>query len=362
MIEVLLLLTALAGATYASYSDIKHGVIPNRLAFSLILLGLGSYIIYSLYLRDYSLLIEVFKSFALIFIIGYLFWLVGGWSAGDAKEFMFLAALVPRYPETLKNLFDPVIAPYPFSLTMLLNTFILIFPFIALYSILLTYPIVGLRGMMKPLLDYRNTARIALLLTAAYSVAGLANTRAAVIPVLILLVMIKHHRAQTAMAATLAVASALATGGHVTTAKAYVFSFILLAGIRFFIHQISLSLKKGLRREIQITELEEGMILGEEIYQEDGRIMRDRRIILEKLTEFLKTGGREKRKRNTILRGGAAGLTEKEIKKLQELVAEGKLEDKIVITRGIPFAPAILIGFTASIIAGDLLLYLRGAV
>lgn len=360
MIEVLLLLTALAGATYASYSDIKYGVIPNRLAFSLILFGLGSYTAYSIYLRDYGMLLEVFKSFTLIFVLGYIFWLLGGWSAGDAKEFMFLAALVPKYPDVLKGLLNPVIAPYPFPLTMLLNTFILIFPFIALYSLLLAWSKVGLKDVLKPLLDYKNAARTALVLTAAYSGAGLINNRLAAVPALIFLILIRNPRIQLTAAAVLAGASILATGGYVSAAKGYLFLFLLFTAIRFFTHLISLSLKKGLRREIRITDLEEGMILGEEIYREDGEIKRWQKAKIGRLVEFLKTGRNEKR--NILVHEGASGVTEEEINRLRELVSSGELEDKIVVTRGIPFAPAILIGFTAALIAGDLIFYLRGSV
>jgi preflagellin peptidase FlaK len=357
MIEVLLLLTALAGAAYASYSDIKHGVIPNRLSLPLILLGLGSYTAYSVYAGEYRLLREVLKNFGLIFILGYLFWLLGGWSAGDAKEFMFLAALVPTYPEILRNFFDPVLPPYPFSVSMLLNTFILVFPFIALYAFLLTYQKVGPREMWRPLRDYRGTARTALMLTAAFAAVEATKTLPAGVAVLLLLAVLRNPRTGGAAAVMIIGVSVAATGGYVSAAKGYVFFFVASATLRFFIHLVSLLLRKGLRREMRITELEEGMILGETIYQENGGIRRDPRTRIERLMEFLRTGRKEGGR--PIVQGGAAGLTDEDVQRLRELVREGRLEDKILVTRGVPFSPAILLGFLASLAVGDLALYLE---
>ncbi len=363
MIEVLLLLTALAGAAYASYSDIKYGVIPNRLAFSLMFLGLGGHMASSAYSGEYGLLIQVLKSFGLIFIVGFLFWLLGGWSAGDAKEFMFLAALVPRYPEALKNFFDPTIPPYPFSLTMLLNTFILVFPFITLYALLLTYSKVGPREIAKPLMEYRKSAWIALMLTAAFAAAETVKTPLAAVLVLILLAGMRNPKTASAAAGLIIGLSITATGGYVSAAKGFAFFFVASAFLRFFIHLFSLLLKRGLRREMRITELEEGMILGEAIYQENGSIKRDPRTRIERLMDSVKTGKMGKRGKKTIIaQGGAAGITEKDIGRLRELVRKGKMKDRIAVTRGVPFSPAILLGFVASLVAGDLALYLGGMI
>jgi preflagellin peptidase FlaK len=360
MMETLLLLTALAGATYASYSDVKHGAIPNRLAFSLMLLGILSYTGYSIYLRDSGLLFLVLKNFILIFIVGYLFWLLGGWSAGDAKEFMFLAALVPQYPSAMKSLFNPILAPYPFSLTILFNTFLMIFPFITLYSLLLTYPKVGLQGILKPLRDYKSHARLALATTAAYSLAGLLKSPFLGVVFLLILIMMKNPKLQFTAAAVATVVSAHITGGYLVVSKGYLLFLILFASLRFFTNLVALFLKKGLRMRIKITELEEGMILAEEIHREDGQIRRDPRTKIERLIEILKTG--KMKRRETLVQSSAAGVTNEEIRVLRELVRTGKLEDEVVITQGIPFAPPILIGFIVSITAGDLVFYLRGSI
>lgn len=54
----------------------------------------------------------------------------------------------------------------------------------------------------------------------------------------------------------------------------------------------------------------------------------------------------------------AAGLRGEEIETLRELVAQGKIRDEFRIRRGMPFAPAILIGLMVSLLIGDLALIL----
>lgn len=359
MIEVLLLSTAVIGAVYASYTDLKTGIIPNKLAFSLIALGLGSYFLYSLYYKNYELLLLVLKNFALIFVIGYLFWFFGGWSAGDAKEFMFLAALVPRYPEALKPYFAPALAPYPFSLTMLFNTFLVVFPFIAVYSILLTYPKVGLRNMLKPLLDYKRHAVRALVLLAGYSFSLLLGHILFLVPAVLFLGLLRNPKLQVTGAVITISSYLLTQGAGLSMAKYFLLFYASLAALNFFINLLALLRKEGLRSEIRISDLEEGMILAENFYHDGNRIVRDDRGGFERLIESVKAL-EFNRKRNYLISSSAAGVTREDIAKLRKLTAEGKLEDMVKVTRSMPFAPAILIGFLLSVLAGDLVLLAGG--
>jgi preflagellin peptidase FlaK len=358
MIEVFLLSAAVVGATYASYSDLKIGEIPNRLTLPLIALGLGSYLLYSLYLKNYELLLLVLKNFVLILVIGYLFWLLGGWSAGDAKEFMFLAALVPRYPEFLKPYFGPALAPYPFSLTMLFNTFLAVFPFIALYSILLTYPKVGLRSIAGPLLNYRSHAPKALILLAGYSLALMLGHILFIAPAVLFFAVLRNPKLQVTGALIMIGIYAVTKGAPLFMAKYFLLIYASLAALNFFINLLALLRKEGLRREIRISELEEGMILAEEFYRDGDTVVRDDKGRFERLIESLKD--LEFSRRNYLISSSAAGVTKEDIAKLRKLVADGKLEDRVKVTRGMPFAPAILLGFLLSVLAGDLVLLAGG--
>lgn len=352
MIEVLLLSAAVTGAAYAGYSDLKTGEIPNRLTLSLIALGLGSHLLYSLYLKNYELLLLALKNFALIFAVGYLFWFLGGWSAGDAKEFMFLAALVPRYPEALKPYFSPVLAPYPFSLTMLFNTFLAVFPFTALYAIGLAYPRIGLRGMARPLVNYKSHVPKALILLAGYSAALMLGHLLFLVPVALFLALLRKPWLQVSGALVFAGTYTLVEGNLLFLVKYFLLIYASLAMLNFLINLFSLLRREGLRREIRITELEEGMILAEEFYRDGDAVVRDDKSRFKKLMESLKLNKK-------IISSGAAGVTKEDIAQLRELVAKGKLEDRVKVTRGMPFAPAILLGFLLSITMGDLVFLIR---
>jgi preflagellin peptidase FlaK len=79
-------LLALAGAIVASYTDLKSGIIQNKLTFTLIVVGILGHLI----LKGRTIVWPLASGIVLIFILGYGFWFIGGWSAGDAKEFLFL--------------------------------------------------------------------------------------------------------------------------------------------------------------------------------------------------------------------------------------------------------------------------------
>lgn len=361
MIEVLFVTAALMGGALASYTDLKSGIIPNRLSFSLIGLGLIGYLSYSLYLRNYGLFIMVLKNFALIFIIGYLFWFLGGWSAGDAKELMFLAALVPQYPGFLTLYFAPVLPPYPFALTMVFNTFLAIFPFIALYAVIISFAKVGLKKFTAPLLSYQSYGYRGVVIVAAYSFAMLTGTGILFLPAVLALSVLKDRRITMGSSIALIGAYILQGGGEPLSIVKYFFlASLLLASLGFFFNALKILRKEGLRSEVKITELEEGMIPAEDIYNEGGEVSRDDRDSLEKAWESIKTLNLKIEKKKSLINTGAAGVTIEDIKHLKKMVDDGKLEDKILITRAMPFAPAILLGFLLSLLFGDLVFRLGG--
>lgn len=358
MIEVLFVSAALLGAVLSSYTDLKSGVIPNKLSFSLMGLGLGGYLIYSTYLSNYELLLLVLKNFIIIFVAGYLFWFLGGWSAGDAKELMFLAALVPHYPEFLKQYFAPVLPPYPFALTMLFNTLLAVFPFITLYAIIMSLTKVGIKKFLTPLLDFRAHGFRALLLMAGYSFAMLLGHGLLFLPAILALGLIRDKRASLASAVAMTGAYAFfGAGDPWSILKYFLFAALLLAAIGFFFNAFRILRKEGLRSEMRITDLREGMILAEDFYERDGAVLRDDRDTLEKLWDTIKSRALKKEK---LINTGAAGVTEEDIERLRKMLSQGKLENRVMVTRAMPFAPAILLGFLLSLAAGDLVFLLGG--
>lgn len=96
--------------------------------------------------------------------------------------------------------------------------------------------------------------------------------------------------------------------------------------------------------EVKITDLKEGMIPAEIIYEKDGKINRCRSsFLLRKIQGKLHTNPRR-----------AAGLTRYQVGLLKKLVREKKIENHIRIKKGLPFGPALAAGAFILVIYGDI--------
>ena len=94
----------------------------------------------------------------------------------------------------------------------------------------------------------------------------------------------------------------------------------------------------------KITELREGMIPAETIYEKNGKVSRwSSKFGLKPHYNRVYTNPRR-----------AAGLTRYQVGALKRLVREGKLKNYIKLKKGIPFAPALGLGVAIGIFYGDL--------
>jgi len=104
--------------------------------------------------------------------------------------------------------------------------------------------------------------------------------------------------------------------------------------------------------EVKISEVEEGMIPGEIIYEFEEEIHRkDAGYLgfLRKLFENIPDGAEVFTNPDR-----AAGVTEEQIEKLQGLVEADRLEDCLRIKKGMPFAPSLAAGLFISVFFGSL--------
>lgn len=90
IISSLVLLALVIG----SITDIKTREVPDWLNFSLIPLGLGIRLVYSLVVNDFSFIIEGLAGFMVFFILGLVMFYTGQWGGGDSKMLMGLGALI----------------------------------------------------------------------------------------------------------------------------------------------------------------------------------------------------------------------------------------------------------------------------
>lgn len=99
-----------------------------------------------------------------------------------------------------------------------------------------------------------------------------------------------------------------------------------------------------LYEQVKITELREGMIPAETIYEKNGKVGR----------WSSRFGLKPRYDRLYANPSRAAGLTRYQVGALKRFVRERKLKNSIRIKRGIPFAPALGLGVFIAVFYGDL--------
>lgn len=363
MIEELFVLLALAGGVAASITDMRSGIIPNRLTFSLIAVGIFGYLAYGGLTGDLSMFLASLKSVAVMFAVGYLFWMLGAWSAGDAKEFLFIAALIPVYPVFLYETFNPAIAYYPFVISVFINTFLSIFPFIFLYSLHISLKKGLISRFIEPLKNPGKHLETSFVLAAAIGISELLGMRILMLLVLVLLYKTpRNYRIPLSALALLVYIFPLnplwqSRATFISTYFAIVLLFIV--AIRLLLNSMDILRKEALIEETKITALGEGMIVAEEIYIRDGEVLRDSKGMIHKIKDAAKTRTLDTFQRERIVGTGASGVTKEEIELLKEYVKKGKLDDGVKVKKSMPFAPVILAGLTISLLIGDAILVLK---
>ncbi len=102
MILTFFIIVSLIALIIASYTDIKTLEVPDWLSYSLIAVGLGGNLIYSVYYSDPVFIIRSLLGFALALLIGVAMFYTGQWGGGDSKVLFGLGALLGfDYPLSL---------------------------------------------------------------------------------------------------------------------------------------------------------------------------------------------------------------------------------------------------------------------
>lgn len=388
MLDLVFVLIALFGAVAASITDLREGIIPNKLSMPLIVIGIVGHLISNLYglstgvMTDFSLFLVCLKNVGLIFAVGYVFWILGGWSAGDVKEFMFLAALIPQYPLFLSRYFNPRffpevsihiskgfigkvnIFPYPFIISLLVNTFLSILPFIFIFSVYISITKIGPKAFLEPLNEVRDYSKKSIIFVGALVIVSILGiSKIWIIPLLLMLYLIEERKG-IIISTLISIIYILIGGDNIINSLIFVIQnliiiFLILLVFDLFLNSFKVLKKEALEREIKITSLKEGMVIADQIYREKGKIVRDERGIKEKIKDAIEKKDIDiLKKRPLIANTTAAGIDKKELKTLIDLVKEEELEDRIRIKRAMPFAPIILLGLIITLTIGDLAFYI----
>ncbi len=370
-IPLITVIIALAACIYASYSDLKRGIIPNKLTFPLIAIGIVLNGIYAFMIGEFLFILVCVVITAVIFGLGYLFWKMGAWAGGDVKLFTALAALIPFNPLLVNyQIFQvpfPVGGIYPFPLTVIINSILSILPFLLIY----VFYVVAkdkpyLMGeLTAPVKDYQKNIVLTLVITSAVNITLFITQQLRLQIIIISLILIyllsllisKLPNRVKAVLVSLVTVAALFYNFQITLISMGVLfiSIIILEVVRKLLTSVS---REALQDDISLDKLSEGMIPAYNLYQQDDdKIYVDDKSFTDKLKESFKTRDPSmltttpgKRLVGTM----AAGLTNDDIDLLKKLHHDGKISSKFRVKKGVPFAPSILIGLIISLFIGDL--------
>jgi preflagellin peptidase FlaK len=375
-IPLISIIIALVACIYASYSDLKDGVIRNKLTFPLIAIGI---ILNAIYIftttSNLWLFIEVVVVTAVIFILGYLFWKIGAWAGGDVKLFTGLAALIPFYAiplypsivsyQILGQQF-PLEATYPFPFTLIINSILSILPFLLIFVFYVAFKHKPhlISELVSPIRGYKKNFVLTLVITSAvtltYTLTKELNIQIILLSLILIyllsLIISKIPNKVKAVLISVVTVYALITNFQVTV-SGIIFLFISVTVIEVMKKLLTSVSKEALQDNYTIDELKEGMIPAYNIYEKDNEVYADNQSFITRIRKAFKTGDVSQinpPKGKLLISTMAAGLSEDDIKLLKELKTNDKISDQFRIKKGVPFAPSILIGLIISLFIGDL--------
>lgn len=367
---------AIIACLYASYTDLKSGIIQNKLTFSLIGLGIILNAVYAFMINDIWFIVTGVIFTAVIFALGYIFWKLGAWAGGDVKLFTALAALLPFYPLTLSyNIWGaafPIVSSYGFPITLIINSLLSILPFLLIYVLFIAIrrkPYL-VDELLAPVKEYKKNIVLALVTTAAvsltYIILPYLPYRTIVVSLVLIIVLsfIISKLPDMVKAVILFVFTVFALYTNIqVTVIGVVAIFLSITAIGIIRKLITSVNRKALQDDYEISDLKEGMIPAYNMYERADEVYMDNKGFFDKIKESLKNGdptaGITAPKGKLLISSMAAGLTEDDITLLKKLFEENKIDPKIKIKRGVPFAPSILIGLLISLFIGDLAVILQ---
>lgn len=375
-IPLITIIIAVVVCVYASYSDLKEGVIRNKLTFPLIAIGIVLNAIYVFTsTASIFLFIECVVVTGVIFALGYIFWKMGAWAGGDVKLFTALAALlpfyaIPLYPSLVTyqilGVQFPAEAIYPFPFTLIINSILSILPFLLIYVFYIVIKnkphLMG--ELASPIKDYKKNIVLTLVVTSAvtltYTLTKQLDIQIIILSLILIyllsLIISKIPNRIKAVIISIVTVYALITNFKITiSGMVLIFISLIVVGIaRKLLTSVS---KEALQDNYKISELKEGMIPAYSIFKKDNKVYVDDQSFMTRVRNALKTGNVSlinPPKGKLLVSSMAAGLTEKDINLLKELKNKNKIVDVFKIKKGVPFAPSILIGLLISLFIGDI--------
>ena len=118
----------------AAIFDVKTGIISNKLNFSLLIFGLISNLFLSVLSTNIKYILCSIISMFVTYIVTLLFWKLKIWGGGDVKLLTAIATVIPFGINVNFLNIDPQLSVYPFSFTVIINSILVAFPFLLIFT------------------------------------------------------------------------------------------------------------------------------------------------------------------------------------------------------------------------------------
>ncbi|NJE29654.1 transposase [Thermococcus sp. 18S1] len=361
---------ALIGKLLGWESEESEGLL-DRIPIPAVEVGILYYLYQGLHTQHNTILaVSGVLGFILGLILGLLLYYIGAWASGDAVILAGFSALLP-YPPSTASMVPPYAIGYPlYPLTVLLNSIIAIFPFIFIYSFGVIIARKQFEELRKIFTDRaRLTAEVALWIMAAlglrlmiYETTGvaIAGIWSWILTVAVIYVLGKSRKVGDVIG--IAVLMYLLYIDPLPMARAFLKLLAVLYLFKVFFSLVKFMRRSVLMEEVPVEALEEWDILGETVFERDGKIGRDRDDLFTRIKNAVTSADPSLLRPDygrVIASSSAEGLRKEQIEELKRLVEEGRLENSFLRKKSMPFAPALFLGFLISYFWGDIFWWIQ---
>ena len=333
----------------AAYYDFKKGIIPNKLTFTLLIFGIITNSLFSIVCNNSSYILNSITLAIFIFILSYILWKMRLWAGGDVKLLTAIAASIPIEPDLFKfqflDLQFPLIPLYPFPLTLIFNSILISFPFLILLLLKNNYK----SYLKKNIFKYKEFNEFHNIIIRIKS-RRKTIFKNIILSIFFSSIIIVITRTYLNIYYSLYFLS-----------FSIIFSLISSFLFKSLIKTFKNFIKKGSSKEINILNLNDGMIINNLNITIDKKFNKNFNKIIDdydsnKSNINIKKINNEKQLEYILNSSTAAGLTLQDITFIQKLFNMDFIPEKIPIKVGVPFAPSIAIALIISIFIGDLCL------
>ena len=303
IIDILTVLIAVLVCLYASYSDLKKGIIPNRITFPVIGAGLGINALKAYLLEDPWLFIYTAIFTAGIFALGYILWRMGAWAGGDVKLFTAVTALLPFQPHIIDYKFMginfPVTALYPFPLTVIINSILSLLPFLLIFVFFILYTSRRelMDEFMEPLKQYRANMLLSLVITSAvtlsFIVIDFLPFQIIILTLLVIYLLTMAISKLPPRLKAIVVSAVLVYSlyrNFELTVSGVVILWVSITIIQLIRKLLTSVAREALQDTVKVSELREGMILAHSLYRRGDDYYFDDASFLDRFRTAARTG------------------------------------------------------------------------